>query len=224
MRRSKILWGVIGGGASCLVLLYGTGATPFPSPRRATSVGVAPSPALAPANAAGRGSAASQGTAGRALEDPGPNLETRIETPADLRAFLAALERAGLEARGRLAECARRAEDPLIASHALRALGRVGAGSDPVVVERLDDERSAVRHAAIRALGVGGDASSAECLARLVRDDDVTVRHLAIDALGRPGGRRAHNVLEDLATGALEATDRAFVRAALASASLAPGS
>jgi len=125
-----------------------------------------------------------------------------VDTPAELRAFLRACEKAGPEARARLCQLARQDEDALVTRHAVRALGRLGR-VDPAVTERLDDSRRAVRHAAIRALAASRDASALPHLAPLLEEEDATARRLAIHALGQVGGPQAVAWLDDGGAGVL---------------------
>lgn len=140
----------------------------------------------------------------------------RVTTPAQLRAFLRSCEDASPDSLARLRHLAGSAQDPLVASHAVLALGRLGSGVDPLLLERLNDQRPAVRHAAIRGLGACADETAIPVLAGLLQDGDPTTRRLAIDALGSIGGERVARILGEYSARAEDETDRAFVRAALA--------
>lgn len=140
-----------------------------------------------------------------------------VGSPAALRAYVGACEQAGPDALDRLRELADR-EDPMVASHALRALGRVSGGTDAALVARLADTRPAVRQAAIAGLGMAGNEAALTHLDPLIQDPDPTVRRVAIVALGRIGGALATRRLDDLAATVRDAVDLAFVRSALAPA------
>jgi hypothetical protein len=144
-----------------------------------------------------------------------PALSRDVDSPAALRAFVAACERAGTESLGRLRELAQ-SDDPLVASHAVRALGRLAPGCAPVIVDRLANGPPAVRQAAVQALGSTGDEAALAYLQPLLQDSDPTLRRLAIAAIGRVGSESGRQILHRWESEVVDLVDRAFLRAALA--------
>ena len=146
-----------------------------------------------------------------------PVLPMEIETRADVRELRRAARTAGPEDVRALAEAALTAQDPLVAAHAVRALGRLGAvAGDPALRLLLHDPRGRVRQEVVRALGLERDRSAVPDLAELLGTADASLRPMVIQALGRIGGPEACLLL----TGVLEApgaseVDRVFARAAL---------
>lgn len=143
-----------------------------------------------------------------------PALSGDVESPAALRAFIAACERAGTESLGRLRELAQR-DDPLVASHAVRALGRLGSGCEPVVLARLENGPPAVRQAAVQALGSTATEAALAYLQPVLQDADPTLRRLAIASIGRIGSESARQILHRSEREIVDPVDRAFLRAAL---------
>ena len=96
--------------------------------------------------------------------------------------------------------------------------------SEPAIAGLLKDDRLAVRHATILALGRSRDRTMVDHLAPFLLDEDSTARALAIQALGRVGGRRARRMLESLGRQSpLTAIERTFLQAALRTATRSGG-
>jgi HEAT repeat protein len=104
-----------------------------------------------------------------------------ISTPAELRAFVRALEAAGPQDAPRLRRIALVAADPLVAGNALRALGRLDlVAADPELLRMLDDPRPRLRQEVVRALACSADPGARARLDELARSaEDPELRALA---------------------------------------------
>ncbi len=168
-------------------------------------------------SAAGQPSAERKAPAREAVVDERVELSTAaVTTHQELRQLLVATRSAGVKDRDQL-RGALASDDPLVASNALRALGRLGEVTASSAAARLiDDERPRVRQEAVVALGLGGDARSIASLTRVLKEGDVTVRPLALQALGRIGGEDARDILRAVASDpSASAVDQTFARHAI---------
>jgi HEAT repeat protein len=95
-----------------------------------------------------------------------------------------------------------RHEEWLIRLHAVEALGKTRSPQavEPLLAILFNDQDSAVREDAARALGDIGDSRSVEYLCMLLRDP--ALRTVAVEALGRIGDTRAVPALIELLAGA----------------------
>jgi len=123
-------------------------------------------------------------------------------TPEEVREVLRFTREATGDDLPTLRDMALRAEDPLVAGNAIRALGRMGAvAEDPKLVALIEDTRQRVRQEIVVALGLSGSASAVPLLAGVLEStgersaDDDSLRLLAVRALGYIGGERAHDIL-----------------------------
>lgn len=115
-------------------------------------------------------------------------------------------------------------DDDLLRTSAVYAMGRsCDRRWDETVLEALEDSEPSLRHEAIRASGELEIEEALPLLCELLHEDDDETRAAAIYALGEIGGKRAQQVLEELAEAALASEDEALLEAvedALGSASL----
>lgn len=95
-----------------------------------------------------------------------------------------------------------RHEEWLVRLHAIEALGKTRSPQavEPLLSVLFNDQDSAVREDAARALGEIGDARSVEYLCTLLRDP--AIRTVAVQALGKIGDARAVPALIELLAGA----------------------
>lgn len=121
---------------------------------------------------------------------------SKTATPEDVETMAMFCRRAGDADVPALRDLALTAKDPLVASNAVWALGRLRAvANDPELVALLSDERKRVRQETILALGKSAQDSGVSALAPLLKDEDPVVRLLAIRAIGEIGGPRAVELL-----------------------------
>jgi HEAT repeat protein len=76
------------------------------------------------------------------------------------------------------------------------ALGEIGTGAAPRLIEALADRHAKLRESVIEALGAIGGAEAAEALAAALADDRSSVRQAAASALARAAGARSVPALQ----------------------------
>jgi HEAT repeat protein len=147
--------------------------------------------------------------------------QLRVTTPTEVREVLRSTRQATAQDRPALVEAALRAEDPLVAGNAARALGRLRSfSSDPDLLDLTSDPRLRVRQDAVIACGLDGGDAAIPCLEQVLVSGDASLRPLALDALGKIGGPIALERLRQVAADpAATEVERVFARSALSSQS-----
>ncbi len=157
---------------------------------------------------------------GEGEAQPVPYLEQSmmvVTTPEEVRSILQYCRKASLKNEASLRRMAFGSSDPLVASNAIRALGRLGLFQwDSSTQELLNDPRPRVQQETILAFGQSRESNALESLIAISEDQESPQRTLALRALGAIGGEQAQAVLNVVAANPnFSQVDRAFARAAL---------